>query len=214
VNLTILGSGAMARAIGTRALVGGHSVQVLSRDPEHYQALAEELRSLAFSSETVAVGPPDEPLIGDLVVIAVPYPAAFTLVRRYSEELNGKIVIDITNPINESDDSLVTPPDTSAAEEIAKKLPSGVSIVKAFNTTFASTLADGQVAGQPLDVFIAGDDPGAKQTVGDLAQTGGLRAVDAGPLSSARALEQFQLVHMTVQRQLDTGFKSAIKIIS
>jgi hypothetical protein len=214
VNLTILGSGVMARAIGTRALVGGHSVQVLSRDPEHYQALAEELRSLAISSETVAVGPPDEPLVGDLVVLAVPYPAAFMLIRRYSEELNGKVVIDITNPVNESYDGLVTPPDTSAAEEIAKKLPSGASIVKAFNTTFASTLADGQVAGQPLDVFIAGDDPGAKQTVGDLAQTGGLRAVDAGPLSSARALEQFQLVHITVQQQLDTGFKSAIKIIS
>jgi hypothetical protein len=214
VNLTILGSGVMARAIGTRALVGGHSMQVLSRNAENYQALAEELRSLAISSETVAVGPLDEPLVGDLVVMAVPYPAAFTLVRRYSEEFNGKIVIDITNPVNDSYDGLVTPPDTSAAEEIAKKLPNGASIVKAFNTTFASTLADGQVAGQPLDVFIAGDDPGAKQMVGDLAQTGGLRPVDAGRLSSARALEQFQLVHMTVQQQLDTGFKSAIKIIS
>jgi predicted dinucleotide-binding enzyme len=214
VNLTILGSGAMARAIGTRALVGGHSVQVLSRDAEHYQALAEELRSLAISSETVAVGPLDEPLVGDLVVLAVPYPAAFTLVRRYSEELNGKVVIDITNPFNESFDGLVTPPDTSAAEEIANKLPSGAGIVKAFNTIFASTLADGQVAGQPLDVFIAGDDPGAKQTVGDFAQTGGLRAFDAGPLSRARALEQFELVHMTLQQQLDTRFRSAIKIIS
>ena len=63
-------------------------------------------------------------------------------------------------------------------------------------------------------MFVAGDDPGARQTVGDLAQTGGLRAVDAGPLSSARALEQFQLVHMTAQQQLDTGFRSAIKIIT
>lgn len=214
MNLTILGSGTMARAIGMRALAGGHSVQVLSRDAEQVQALAEELRSRAISSETVAVGPLDEPLVGDLVVLAVPYSAVFLLVRRYSEELNGKVVVDITNPVNDAYDGLVTPPDTSAAEEIANRLPSGASLVKAFNTTFARTLAEGQVARQPLDVFIAGDDPGAKQAVGDLAQSGGLRAVDTGPLSSARALEGFQLLHMRVQQQLGTGFSSAIKIIS
>jgi hypothetical protein len=214
MNLTILGSGSMARAIAARALVGGHSVQVLSRDAEQSQALADDLRSLAISSETVAVGPLDEPLVGDLVVLAVPYPAAFLLVRRYSEELNDKIVVDITNPVNDSYDGLVTKADTSAAEEIAKKLPSGAAIVKAFNTTFASTLAEGQVAGQPLDVFVAGDDSGAKQTVGELAESGGLRAVDTGPLSSARALEGFALVHMTLQQRLGTGFKSAIKIVS
>jgi len=214
VNLTILGSGNMARAIGIRALVGGHSVQMLSRDAERRQALADELRSFAVSSETVAVGPLDEPLVSSLVLPAVPYPAVFPLVRSYSEELNGKIVVDITNPVNESYDGLVTPPDTSAAEEIANKLPSGAGIVKAFNTTFASTLVDGEVAGRPLDVFIAGDDPGAKQTVAELAESGGLRALDAGPLSSARALEGFQLLHMILQQRLGTGGTTAIKIIS
>jgi 8-hydroxy-5-deazaflavin:NADPH oxidoreductase len=214
MNVTILGSGNMARGIATRALVGGNSVQVLSRDVDQRQALAEELRSFAISSETVAVGPLDEPLVGSLVVLAVPYPAATLMVKRYSEELRGKIVVDITNPVNDSSDGLVTKPDTSAAEEIARKLPGGTGIVKAFNTTFASTLVDGQVAGQPLDVFIAGDDPGARQTVRQLAEAGGLRALDVGPLSSARALEGFQLLHMMLQQQLDPGLASAVKIIS
>ena len=214
MNVTILGSGKMARGIATRALVGGNSVQVLSRDVDQRQALADELRSIAISSETVAVGPLDEPLVGSLVVLAVPYPAAILMVTRYSEELRGKIVVDITNPVNDSYDGLVTKPDTSAAEEIAKKLPSGTGIVKAFNTTFASTLVDGQVAGQPLDVFVAGDDPGARQTVRQLVEAGGMRALDIGPLSSARALEGFQLLHMMLQQQLDAGLASAVKIIS
>jgi hypothetical protein len=214
VNLTILGSGNMARAIGIRALIGGQSVQLLTRDAERGQSLADELRSFAVSSETVAVGPLDEPLVSTLVVPAVPYPAVFPLISRYSEELNGKIVVDITNPLNESYDGLVTPPDTSAAEEIANRLPSGAAIVKAFNTTFAAVLVDGQVAGQPLDVFIAGDDPGAKRTVAELVESGGLRALDAGALSSARALEGFELVHIAVQQQLGTESTTAIKVIS
>ena len=62
-------------------------------------------------------------------------------------------------------------------------------MVKAFNTTFAGSLVDGQVAGQPLDVFVASDDDDAKAKVRELAESAGLRVLDAGPLAHARQLE-------------------------
>jgi predicted dinucleotide-binding enzyme len=105
-------------------------------------------------------------------------------------------------------------PGTSGAEEIAKAAPAGAKVVKAFNTTFAGTLVTGQVAGQPLDVLMAGDDADAKATVSQLISSGGLRAVDAGPLQRARQLEALGLVHMAVQSTLNTGFGSTVKIIA
>ena len=85
--------------------------------------------------------------------------------------------------------------------------------MKAFNTTFAGTLIDGQVGGQPVDVFLAGDDEEAKATVAKLVEDGGLRPIDAGPLKRARELEAAGLLHMSVQGTLGTGFGSALKIV-
>jgi predicted dinucleotide-binding enzyme len=84
--------------------------------------------------------------------------------------------------------------------------------VKAFNTTFASTLIAGEVDGQPLDVLIAGDDTGAKQRVSELVADGGLRPIDTGPLRHAQQLEQLGFLHISIQQPLGLGFQSAIKI--
>ncbi len=110
-------------------------------------------------------------------------------------------------------DSLVVPPGTSAAEQIAAAAPDA-RVVKACSTAFAGTLVAGQAGGAPLDVFIAGDDAEAKQAVADVAAAGGLRPIDAGPLRRARELEGFQFLHMTLQQTLGTGWSSAIKIVS
>ena len=104
------------------------------------------------------------------------------------------------------------PPGTSAAEQIAAAAP-GARVVKAFNTTFAGNLVAGEAGGAPLDVFIAGDDADARQAVADLAVSGGLRPIDAGPLRRARELEGFQFLHMTPQQTLGTNWSSAIKIL-
>ena len=147
-----------------------------------------------------------------MVVLAVYYPDAKAAVEQYGAGLSGKVLIDITNPVNETVDGLVTPPDGSAAQELAASAP-GARVVKAFNTTFAGTLIDGQVAGHPLDVFLAGDDEEAKASVSKLVEDGGLRPIDAGPLSRARELEAAGLVHMSVQNTLGTGFASTLKIL-
>ncbi len=112
------------------------------------------------------------------------------------------MVVDITNPVNESFDALVVPPDGSATDELSKL--ADAKFVKAFNTTFAGTLVEGQVKGQPLDVFIAGDDADAKATVAELVQSSGLRAIDVGPLRRARELEAlgFQQITLAAAEQV------------
>jgi predicted dinucleotide-binding enzyme len=81
---------------------------------------------------------------------------------------------------------LSVPGGTSAAEEIAKVAPKSTRVFKAFNTTFAGVLSQGQIGGQPVDVLMAGDDENAKTTLSQLIADGGLHPVDAGPLRRAR----------------------------
>ena len=82
--------------------------------------------------------------------------------RRRGPTLAGKVVVDITNPLNfETFDSLTVPADGSATAEIAAALPHS-TVLKAFNTTFGGTLAAGTVGPLPTTVLIAGDDADAK----------------------------------------------------
>jgi 8-hydroxy-5-deazaflavin:NADPH oxidoreductase len=214
MNITIIGTGNMARGIGTRVLAGGNNVTLVGHEPGKAENLASELQSAAQSGASVRAASADISIDGDVFVLAVPYAAAAPIVQQYGDQLVGKIIVDITNPVDFTTMSPAVPGDTSGAEEIAKAAPTRAKIVKAFNTTFAGTLVAGQVAGQPLDVFIAGDDDEAKNTISQLISSAGLRAIDAGPLQRARQLEALGLLHMALQFTLNTGFSSAVKIIS
>ena len=147
------------------------------------------------------------------MVLAIWYAAVDDVLGRYGDQLDGKVVVDITNPV---DLNTFEPLqfEGSGAQQIASAAPSGARLVKAFNTTFAGTLVEGAVAGQPLDVFIAGDDEDAKRTVSQLAESSGLRPVDAGPLARARELEALGYLHMAIQPGLGTGFGSTVKVIA
>ena len=208
MNVTIIGTGNMARGIGSRLVAGGHDVTVLGKETSD----AEEVVNDLGATGSVKAGRSGDEIADDVVVLAVYYPDAKAAVEQYGDALSGKVVVDITNPVNETVDDLVTPPDSSAAQELASSAPAA-NLVKAFNTTFANTLTQGAVSGQQLDVFIAGDDEDAKAKVAQLAKDGGLRPVDAGPLRRARELEAAGLLHMSVQGTLDTGFASALKVV-
>jgi NADPH-dependent F420 reductase len=214
MNVTIIGAGNMGRGIGHVLMRGGHSVTIVDRDPEEAEQLAEELRSAADGGATVEAAGPGAELHGEVVIIAVYYPGALETVRELSERLTGKVVVDISNPLNQTFDGLATEPGTSAAEEVAEAAPAGTRVDKAFNTTFSGTLVEGQVAGQTLDVFIAGDDEEAKETVAQLARDGGLRAIDVGPLERARQLEGLGFLGIVLQQPLGLNFQSAWKLIS
>lgn len=208
MNVSIIGTGNMARGIGHRLVAGGHAVTVIGRDMEDAQQLAAELGALASARGL------DEDLQGEVVVLAVWYAAVADIVGKLGQRLADKIVVDITNPLNATYDGLVTAPGTSAAEENARLLPAGTKLVKAFNTTFAPTLVAGQVGGFPLDVFIAGDDQAAKRVVAQLVRDGGLNAIDIGPLRRSRELEAMAFLGITLQGPLNLGFQSAWKLLS
>ena len=208
MEVTIIGTGNMGRGIATRLLAGDHSVTLLGTETAKAEALAGEL------SGDVRAGQVGDPLVGDVVVLAVWYPAAVDdILSRYGDQLDGKVVVDITNPIDVDAFEPLELEAGSAAQEIAAKAP-GAKVVKAFNTTFAGTLVAGGVAGQPLDVLIASDADDAKQTVSRIVTDAGLRPIDAGPLRRARELEALGYLHMVVQQPLGTGFSSAVKILS
>ena len=214
MQVMVIGAGNMGRGIGHRLVAGGHDVTIVDRDPEEAGQLAEELRGAARDGATVEAAGPTSELRGEVVILAVYYPGSLEIARDLGERLAGRVVVDISNPVNQSFDGLATEPGTSAAEELAEAVPEGTRVVKAFNTTFAPTLVEGEVAGQPLDVFIAGDDEGAKETVAQLVRDGGLRAIDVGSLERARHLEGLGFLHMMVQQPLGLGFQSAFKVVS
>jgi NADPH-dependent F420 reductase len=213
VDVTIIGAGNMGRGIGARLLAGGHRIKIIDNDPDEAAKLADELQSSADGGVAESAGPGDAP-IGDVVVLAVWYPQTLSAIEQYGDQLDGKVIVEISNPVDtDTFDDLVTAAGSSAAEDAAEKAPAGAKVVKAFNTTFAGTLAEGEVGGQPLDVFIAGDDAAAKETVAELVRSGGLSPIDAGSLKRARELERLGFLHMKLQDDLGTSYGTTVKIV-
>ncbi|RID98891.1 NADPH-dependent F420 reductase [Simplicispira hankyongi] len=189
-NISIIGSGGIAAAIGGLAVKAGHTVEVMSRDAANARLLAEQLGAGATTGMYGAVP------AGDIVILAVPYSAVLDVVEQYGMGLAGKVLVDVTNPINSDFTDFVTPKNSFGAQEIAKAAPSNADVVKAFNTLFSHVLAAGPVDGRPLDVFIAGDDAPAKARVSAFIESLGLRPMDTGQLSMALTLEHACLLSL------------------
>ena len=214
MNVTIIGAGNMGRGIGTRLVAGGHSVTFVDANPETAEKTAAEVKAVAQNGTQVSTASLGAVELGDIVVLAVWYGTNIEIAKQLGTKLAGKVVVDIANPLNSSFDGLATAPDSSSAEDVARTIAAGAKVVKAFNTTYAGTLIAGQVAGQPLDVFIAGDDEEAKRKVAELVKDGGMRPIDTGPLSRARQIEAMQFLHIVTQGTLGTNWASTIKILS
>lgn len=213
MNITIFGTGNMGKGIGTRAVSGGHNVTFVGTSSASAVKVADEVRLAAKKGASVTTASFKDVTLGDVVVLAVWYGTNVELTKMLGPRLAGKVVVDIANPVNATYDGLATAPDSSSAEDVAKVISPGAKVVKAFNTTFAGTLIAGQIAGQKLDVFIAGDDVDAKNKIAQLVRDGGMRALDAGPLHRARQIEGMQLLQIVLQGQLGTNWSSGIKFI-
>ena len=173
-HVSIIGTGNMGQAIAGIVTKGGNSVEVFNQSG------------------------PDTSVTGDIVVLAVPYPAVADVIGKRVDQLVGKVVVDITNPLNVTTfDSLTVPADASAAAEIAAALPQS-HVLKAFNTNFAATLASGSVGPLPTTVLVAGDDADAKALLAGIVTAGGLHAIDVGALSRARELEALGFLQITL----------------
>ncbi len=208
-TISIIGSGGMAAAIGSLAAKAGHTVEVVSRDAAKARALAEHVGAGATTG-TFGAAP-----AGDIVILAVPYAAVLDVVKHYGEELAGKLLVDITNPIDSDFRGFVTPEDSFGAREIAKAAPADADIVKAFNTQFSHILAAGPVEGHPLDVFLAGNGAWAKARVSAFIESLGLRPMDTGQLPMARTLEHLALLSLglVVHSVKHTNFSLGVSLL-
>lgn len=184
MKVTVIGAGNMGAAFVKQLTRAGHQVSVTARD----QAKAADVAGQHPGARAVpAAGAAQD---ADVVVLATGYGDAVAALQSLGD-LQGRVVIDITNPLTADYMGLTLGHDTSAAEEIAKAVP-GATVVKGFNTVFAQVLGSGAAAfgaDRPVTVFVASDSAAAKQTATTLAQSMGFDVIDAGGLKNARYLE-------------------------
>ncbi|WP_119965274.1 NADPH-dependent F420 reductase [Simplicispira lacusdiani] len=183
MKVTVIGAGNMGSAFVKQLVRAGHQVSVTARDSaKAAQVAAAHPGAQPVATAGAAAG-------ADVVVLATGYADAVGALHAVGD-LQGKVVIDITNPLTPDYMGLTLGHSTSAAEEIAQAVP-GAEVVKGFNTVFAQVLAEGADFGngRKVTVFVASDSPRAKQTASALAESMGFDVIDAGGLKNARYLE-------------------------
>ena len=189
-TITVIGAGNMATAIGGRAARNGHAVEIMSRNPAHAQAAADQIGNGAVVGTYGAVP------AGDIVILAVLYQGVVDVVTHFGDALAGKILVDITNPFNADGTGVVTSPGHSVSQQIAAAAPAGTHVVKAFNTIFRDVLAEAS----PLDVLFAGDAAEARARFAELVTSLGMRPLDTGGLDATYVLEWAAILLMGLAR--------------
>ena len=208
MKIGIIGSGNVGSALGKIWGKNGHKIRFSSRNPEKLKALAESIGNNASYSL-----PKEAAEFGEIIALAVPWMQAESALKS-AGSLNGKILIDCTNPLKPDYSGLAVGCTTSAAEVVASLAP-GAKVVKAFHTTFAAlmhsesrTFGDNNPTG-----FYCGDDALAKAVVSNLIRETGLEPVDAGPLSNARYLEPLAMLMINLAFAQKMGTNISIKLL-
>lgn len=205
MQIAIIGAGNVGGALATATVKAGHDVTLAATDA------AKLAQTAAASGASAAASNLDAVRDADLVILAVPHAAVAGIASELRDSLQGKVVVDSTNPLNETFSDLVTT-GRSAAEELQDALP-GVPVVKAFNTIFAGRHGNPTEVGQPLDAFIAADDADAKAKVGELAGSLGYRVIDAGSLRMARSLEEMAFLNISLNAANGWVWQSGWKLV-
>ena len=206
-------SGSMGSAITKSIAKGPYRLLLISNDADKLQKLQSDfLKESPDAEAEVIQALIDARWKADIFILAVPYAAEAEIVAEIKDLAEGKIVISITNPINNDLSGLVTQPGTSAAEELQKLLPQS-KVVKAFNTTFAADFIHPVIDGKQVDSFIAGDDEEAVKTVSELVKTAGFNPIVAGGLQVSRTLEDMQLLLMQLGLKYDYNWLAGWKIL-
>jgi len=191
MKVAIVGKGHVGTSLGKGLEYAGHQIKYGHRDPEETVSAATNW--------------------GDLIIIAVPFGEIKNAVREIGPAADGKVLIDVTNPLDRNMD-LAIGFSTSNAEEVQKMLPKA-HVVKAFNTVFAQNQSTGRVGQHQLTAFIAGNDPGAKSAVMQLATDMGYDPVDVGGLKSARYLEPMGIMIIGMAYKLGMGPDIGYKLV-
>jgi 8-hydroxy-5-deazaflavin:NADPH oxidoreductase len=205
MRIAIVGAGNVGKALSAAAVAAGHDVAVsaTSRESAEDAAAAAGARAAADNADAVNGA--------EVVVLAVPHAAVAAVAQELGSALAGKVVVDTSNPVNDTYSDLVTV-GTSSAEELQRQLPEA-SVIKAFNTNFASRHGNPTEGGAPLDAFIAGDDAKAKAKVGEFASSLGYRVIDAGELRMARSLEEMAFLNIKLNASNEWSWQSGWKLV-
>jgi predicted dinucleotide-binding enzyme len=165
----------------------GHRVLLGSRRPARARALAEKLGDRVEGVGYAAAAR------GDVVL-----PAMFLrdglldALEPLRADLDGKIVVDITNPFNATYDDFILPWDTSGAEQLQHRFPRA-RVVGAFKNVWWEVFDAPDFDGETSDVYVVGDDEAAKRRFFELVEGSPFRYVDAGRLANARFVERMTL---------------------
>jgi NADPH-dependent F420 reductase len=200
MKVAIIGAGNVGKALATSITRAGHDVTIAARHPDHARAAADETGATPADSNASAV------VDADVVILAVPYSADQQVAGDIRDQVAGKAVIDVSNPIKPDFSGLAT--STSAAEELQERLPDA-NLVKAFNTIFATNQANPT---REIDGFVAADDAEAKQQVISLIESMGFTPLDVGSLRSARYLEGMAFINIGLNAQNGWSWTSAWRL--
>lgn len=201
MKVAIIGAGNAGKALATSITKAGHDVIIAAKSSGSARAAAAEIGSSSADTSAAAV------VGADVVILAVPYAAGAQVADDIRDGVNGKTIIDVTNPLT-PDYSRMATTDTSAAEELQLRLPDA-RVVKALNTIFASNQA---IPSRDVDGFVAADDEDAKQQVISLIESIGFSPLDVGPLSAARHLEGMAFINIGLNAQNGWNWTSAWKL--
>jgi predicted dinucleotide-binding enzyme len=206
MNIAIIGTGNVGKALGTSLTGAGHTVTFAARDAAKAGAVAKEAGATSVATIVEAVTG------ADVIVLAVPYTSAAAVAAEIAAAAAGKVVIDATNPLTSDYSGLSTVGGPSAAEIIAASLP-GAHVVKAFNTMFASIMGNSTAHGTVLDALFATDDDGARTAFATLASSIGFRPVYVGPLAAARELEAMAWLNIRLQMLTSGSWQTTIVLV-
>ena len=195
------GSGKEGSGLAMRWAHAGHTVVIGSRDPEKAQRAADELNLALGGAAVQGASNTSAAASADVVVLTVPYAAHKDTLVSVKDALAGKVVIDVTVPINAADFlRVMVPAGGSASKEAQTLLDNGARVVSAFQNISATHLKklDAVV---DCDVLVCGDDDTAKQIAMRLVADTGMKAWDAGPLDNAVVVEGLTTVLLGINRR-------------
>jgi predicted dinucleotide-binding enzyme len=208
MKIGIIGSGGVGGTLGTRWAEGGHSVTFSSRRPDS----PEMTELVAKAGPNAKAAPVTEAVANsEVVLLATPWPTTLSAVSA-AGSMEGKVLIDATNPLLPDFSALEFGTTTSGGEQVAARAP-GASVVKAFNTVGFNVMADPAFGERRASLFYCGDDPKAKQVVHQLAEELGFDPHDAGSLTQARTLEPFAFLWISLALVQGYGREMAFDLI-
>ena len=201
MKIGMIGAGNVGRALTTASMRAGHTVNITSAMSGEAEEVASDLGATAVRSNS------DAARDADIVILAVPFDSVRDIVSELGSQLDGKVVIDVSNRF--AAEQLGAPSNAELIQEMAP----GARVVKAFNTIFASHQADPVEDGIQLDGFVAGDDAQARQKVLDFVGSLGFRPIDCGPLAMARALEGMGTLNISLNMTNNWTWQTGWKLL-